>query len=148
LDEISPLLLYFQRGVLSLGKRSAENRARRARCGRNCDRPFSNLHASVFKSGRARSEQCAQDCERQKNDNTSDARITCTGLSDAFEEKFHLRRPFPDGPSNSFVTFAADIVNLFASSQLKSCVGSCPACARRLYPLDGFLDRVLANRRY
>jgi hypothetical protein len=37
-----------------------------------------------------------------------------------------LRRPFPDEPANWFVTFAADIVNLIASSQSKSCVGLRP----------------------
>jgi hypothetical protein len=42
-------------------------------------------------------------------------------LSDAFEEKFHLRRPFPDGPANSFVYLAADIINLFASATKKLC---------------------------
>jgi hypothetical protein len=80
------LLRYFRGSVLAVGKRSAENRAGDTLLHRSVH----GDHCGIRLNRRSRSEQCAQDCEPHENGHTRDARITCTGLSDAFEEEFHL----------------------------------------------------------
>jgi hypothetical protein len=61
-------------------------------------------------------------------------------ISNSFEEKFHLRRPFPDWPSNSFVSHCCRHHHLFTSSQFKSASG------RVRHSAETYVNTLLVNR--